>query len=160
MSDEKVPVGDASHLIDEPKPYKTIEKTMVPVTVQVGDDKNGPVEVKGEMKGTVERVVTKEEIAEQAKRIKEPCTKCRYFYFPKEDSQEYKEIKAVCSAVLTQLPDWMRANFQGYQNPNEWGVCKKRNGMIHVIGNTCEFFKPKGIFGAFGLHTAKDKRDP
>lgn len=153
---DPVPIGDCSHLVDNLPPPK-MDRTEMPVLVGIKEEDGSTTTPASPaaMPTVVEHVAGGQEQVEGLKLIVEPCPKCEYFYYPLPESQEYRAIVSVIKAKLATLPDWQKATLQG-RDPDEWGICRKHNGMIHCF-NTRECFTPRR--GTVGIGRAKDRRD-
>lgn len=160
MADETtkdpVPVGDCSHLVDE-LPAPKLDSMPMPILVGVKEEDGTTTmpDRPATMPGVVEHVASGQEQVEGLKLIKEPCPKCEHFYYPLPDSQEYRAIVAVIKAKLATLPGWQRETLQG-RDPDEWGHCRKHNGMVHSF-NTRECYEKRR--GTIGIGRAKDRRE-
>ena len=150
--DNELPVGDASHLLDN-EPKERVESQIMPVPVaarqvtpdgdvvreaQPGDK---PVAV---MPGELVRLVSSKELQADVKRAIEPCPLCQHFDFPDKASHDYRMICAMLSSFSSNLPTWMQPHVPG-RNPDEYGICKHPHGRVICVHlqNSCAQFKKR-----------------
>jgi len=146
QDDTGVPLGDASHLVDEiPKPATDV--SVVPVSLtgpSTGPDgEPRKPEQLGVAPARLIRTLTGKEQIAAIQRAKEPCPDCKFWTWPAKGSPDHLEVVAHVSALWSVIPDWQRATLPG-RNPDEWGICKGspsgRRDCVH-FANHCEHFR-------------------
>lgn len=149
-----IPIGDVSNIIDD-KPEPCIERSIMPVPVServVTPDKevlrepspgDAPALV---MPGELNRLLSSNERQADVARVARPCPECMFFSFPDPTSADYREMRAMLSSFVSNLPAWMRDQVPG-RNVEEWGSCQGaphgKRIMVHML-NSCAFFKARG----------------
>lgn len=153
------PTGDASHLLDnEPVPVPTVEKTVVPVSMEAQ-----PGSAQG-MRARIHSILTSADQIAIAKASAESCGSCASFRWPEPGSRHWHKIRATCAAARSQLPSWMRNDVEPYGGPPElFGNCieiigpvTKEPAMVDCRRPGCELWRPDRA--AAGLHVAPDAR--
>ena len=147
-ADDTVPLGDASHLIDnEPKPATDV--SVVPVNVtgpSTGPDGEPQTpQILGTAPAQLIRTLSSKEQIAAIQRQMEPCPDCHFWQWPQKGSQDYFEVVAYVSALWATLPDWQMKTMPG-RNPDEWGICKDspsgQRNCVH-FANHCQYFRKR-----------------
>ncbi len=149
--DGTLPLGDASHLIDNVPPAK-VERTLMPVPVaqrvvtpegEVIRDAKPTDKPVGILPGDVIRGVSGQEQVADVKRALEPCPECRHAHWPNAD--EFRWIEGFLSNYFGSIPTWMVPYVPG-RNPKEYVICAGaphgKSGPVHMM-NSCEHFRAK-----------------
>ena len=153
QDDEGLPIGDASHILDD-APAPAVERSTMPVPVtsrtvtpdgEVLREPQPTDQPLAIMPGEVNRLLSSKDRQDDAKRIMEPCPNCQFFSFLVPGSEDYLQARAMLSSFVSNLPTWMRDSVPG-RNVEEWGTCQGaphgRRILVHLV-NSCMFFRSK-----------------
>lgn len=124
-----VPVGDGSHLFEnEPKPEVERKKIEAPLGIQeedgstttmVREDTGKPAAIRSE----VVDIKGPKQIIEEALSVVEPCCSCANFDWPKPNSTDDMERRAVIMGVKSRMPAQMAHIWPHGGPPEEFGIC-------------------------------------
>ena len=177
MSDDdspiKVPVGDASHLLDkEPASRLDVSRGTLPLeigepdgsaTTLVDPGSGRPASIRAEVvdaKGP-------SELIEEAKAQVEPCGSCRHFSWPKAGSDEWHEREAFIVGAKRSLPAGFGHIWPHGGPPEQFGSCSEAevivsdgvnlgslhgNALVHYLRPGCTNYRPR----AGGMRKADD----